>query len=207
MNRLPTLFIGFFLTFLLAWLGLVIVPYFQLGQLPPHVDEDAGMSYPLVRSGLAERGKQVYQASGCIYCHSQQIRPIDAAEATSRGWGARRSVARDYIYDKPHLLGTMRTGPDLTNIGKRQPSADWHHAHLYAPQSLLKGSIMAPYKYLYIVRKIDGNPSPQALKLADGYKPKEGYEVIPTPEATALVAYLLSLNHNYSLPEAPLPKE
>ncbi len=207
MNSLRTLFIGFTITFTLAWLGLVIIPYFQLGQLAPQVDEDAGMSYPLIRSGLAERGKQVYQANGCIYCHSQQVRPMDADPIKGRGWGPRRTVARDYIYDKPHLLGTMRTGPDLTNIGKRQPSADWHHAHLYAPQSMAEYSVMPPYRYIYTVQKIKSTPNPKAVKLAKGYQPEEGYEVIPTPDAIALVAYLQSMDRTYALPEAPLPKE
>jgi cytochrome c oxidase cbb3-type subunit 2 len=63
---------------------------------------------------------------------------------------------------------------------------------------------MAPYKYLYRVQKIQGQPSPKALKLEGKYAPAPGYEVVPTPDAEALVAYLLSLNRNYALPEAPL---
>lgn len=207
MNRLTTLFVGFFLTFVSGWLGLVIFPYFQIGQLGPQVNEDAGESFPVLRSGLADRGKQVYQASGCIYCHSQQLRPIDVEEEHSRGWGPRRTVARDYIYDKPVLLGTMRTGPDLTNIGKRQPSERWHHVHLYSPQSVTPESTMPPYRYLYQKRKIDGAPSPEALELSKSLAPGSGYEIIPTDDARALVAYLKSLDHTYGLNEAPLPKE
>jgi cytochrome c oxidase cbb3-type subunit 2 len=204
MNRLTTLFAGFFLTFLTAWMGLVIIPYIQFGQLEPKLDEDTGDQFPPARSGLAERGKQVYQASGCIYCHSQQIRPYDVEDGHNRGWGARRTVPRDYLNDKPHLLGTMRTGPDLTNVGQRLSDAAWHHEHLYAPQSKSPWSTMAPYKYLYRVQKIQGQPSPNALKLEGEYAPPPGYEVVPTPDAEALVAYLLSLNRNYALPEAPL---
>ncbi len=207
MNRLTTLFIGFLLTFLSGWLGLVILPYFQLGQLKPQVNEDAGESFPMVRSGLAERGKQVYQANGCIYCHSQQLRPIDVEDEHSRGWGPRRTVARDYIYDKPVLLGTMRTGPDLTNIGKRQSNEKWHHVHLYSPQSMIPESIMPPYRFLYTKQKIQGAPSPEALELPKDLAPDPGYEIVPTEDARALVAYLKSLDHTYALPEAPLPKE
>ncbi|MDX6766843.1 MAG: cbb3-type cytochrome c oxidase subunit II [Candidatus Methylacidiphilales bacterium] len=204
MNRLPTLFIGFFATFLTAWLGLVIIPYFQFGQLEPQVDPDTGDQFPPAPTGLALRGAQVYRASGCIYCHSQQIRPADLQDGHNRGWGARRTVPRDYLYEKPPQLGTMRTGPDLTNVGVRLNDAAWHHEHLYAPQSKAAWSIMAPYKYLYTVRKIEGQPSPKALKLQPPYAPAEGYEVVPTPDAEALVAYLLSLNRNYALPEAPV---
>ena len=49
-----------------------------------------------------------------------------------RGYGQRRTVSRDYIYDNPTMLGTMRTGPDLANVGGRYSEA-WQHAHLYPP--------------------------------------------------------------------------
>ena len=207
MNKMTTLFIGFFLTFLSGWLGLVIIPYFQIGQLKPQVNEDTGESFPLVRSGLADRGKQIYQTEGCMYCHTQQLRPIDVLDKHSRGWGPRRTVARDYIYDKPVLLGTMRTGPDLTNIGKRQPSDKWHYIHLYQPQIYTEESNMPPYRYLFKVQKLQGEGSPEALELTGKYAPPEGYEVVPTDEARALVAYLKSLDRTYELPEAPLPKD
>ncbi len=204
MNRLTTLFIGFFLTFLTAWVGLVIVPYFQFGQLEPQIDADTGDQFPALRTGLAQRGMQVYQANGCIYCHSQQIRPDHQGSDIARGWGARRTVPRDYIYDKPHLLGTMRTGPDLTSVGVRLNDVRWHHEHLYAPQSKSPWSTMAPYKYLYRLQEIQGQPSPKALRLTGKDAPAEGYEIVPTPDAEALVAYLISLNRNYALPEAPV---
>jgi cytochrome c oxidase cbb3-type subunit II len=211
MNQLKTFFVGFLTTFLLAWLGLVIVPYFQLGQLAPQVDEDAGMSYPLIRSGLAERGKQVYQQNGCISCHTQQLRPVDVVKESNRGWGARRSVARDYIYDQPVLLGESRVGPDLSNTGKRQVNGvqidgAWLHTLLYAPRSVSLSSNMPSYRFLYKKHKIQGNPSPHAVKLPPELAPPYGFEIIPTPEAVALVAYLQSLDHTYALPEAPLPK-
>jgi hypothetical protein len=88
-----------------------------------------------------------------------------------RGWGAnassgepRRSHPRDYIHDYPLLLGTMRTGPDLFNIGFRQDNRNWHHTHLYDPQIVSPGSIMAPFRYLYEKRKIVGQPSKDALR-------------------------------------------
>ncbi len=62
------------------------------------------------------------------------------------------ALAGDYSYDKPHLLGTMRTGPDLMNIGVRQPGADWHLGHLYQPRAYVSGSIMPSYPYLFDVK-------------------------------------------------------
>lgn len=203
MNRLTTLFIGFTLTFISSWLGLVIFPYIYLGQLEPVVDEDTGESFPPALSGLAEQGRQVYASNGCIYCHSQQVRPAHISADIERGWGGRRSVARDYISQKNVYLGTTRTGPDLSNIGVRKRDRMWHYLNLYDPQMVNKKSIMAPYKYLFITQEIKGQGSPNALTLTGRYAPEEGYEVVPTQEAIQLVEYLLSLNQDYSLPEAP----
>jgi cytochrome c oxidase cbb3-type subunit 2 len=101
----------------------------------------------------------------------------------------------------------MRTGPDLTNIGARQPTAMWHHQHLYQPAVVSPGSIMPSYRYLYETRKIEGQRSAEAIDLLPPDNPPEGYEIVPTYEAEALVAYLVSLNRNYPLPEAPEPPQ
>jgi cytochrome c oxidase cbb3-type subunit 2 len=145
---------------------------------------------------------EIYRANGCIYCHSQQIRPEGYGADILRNWGQRRTVARDYLYDKPVMLGTMRTGPDLTNIGLRQTSAEWHLRHLYNPRITSPGSIMPPFPFLFEKRKIGLRPSPDALKLTGVFAPEPGYEIVPRPEATALVQYLLSLKANTPLPEA-----
>jgi cytochrome c oxidase cbb3-type subunit 2 len=102
----------------------------------------------------------------------------------------------------------MRTGPDLSNIGARQPDANWHHQHLFEPRTVTDWSIMPAYRYLYKTRKIVGEPSRDAVQgLRGPHAPKPGYEVVPTEEAKALVAYLLSLKKNYKLPESPEPTE
>ncbi len=204
MSKLPLLFLGITGTFLSAWLGLVMAPLVQIGGMTAFEDED-GNVIPPPPSGLAIRGQDVYAANGCVYCHSQQVRPEHAGSDINRGWGTRPSRPRDYIYEKRNTLGTMRTGPDLTNIGQRYSGAagrEWHHRHLYAPQSVAKWSIMPPYRYLYKVQKIKGQPSANALKLEGKDAPPPGYEVVPTAEAEALVEYLLSLNRTYDLPEA-----
>lgn len=205
MNNLPKIFFGIFVIFASAWIGLVALPYFNLGFLQPQVQEDTGDVVPPPLSGLAAAGSGVYAAEGCMYCHSQQIRPEWAGADIARGWGLRRTVPRDYIYEKPVYLGTMRTGPDLTNIGARQPSKDWHHKHLYAPRVMSgEWSTMPAYRYLYNVQKIDGEQAADALVFDEGVEVPEGYEIVPTQRARALVAYLVSLNRNYSLEEAPL---
>jgi cbb3-type cytochrome oxidase cytochrome c subunit len=122
----------------------------------------------------------------------------------ARGWGKRRTVAEDYLFDSPVMLGSQRIGPDLANVGLRQPDANWQLCHLFAPRSEVKDSIMAPYPFLFEKRRIDGPPSPDALKFPAGFEPEAGYEIVPKFEARALVAYLASLRADAPIFEAPL---
>lgn len=207
MNRMTVIIVGAFLTFLSSWIGLVAYPYLQLGRFTPFTAEDTGDINPPPLSGMAVMGQRAYASSGCIYCHSQQVRQVGYGSDLERGWGARPTVARDYMRENPAFLGTMRTGPDLANIGARQPSAMWHHQHLYQPTVVSPGSIMPSYRYLYRLQKIEGQRSAKAIDLLPPDNPPDGYEVVPTYEAEALVAYLLSLNRNYPLPEAPEPPQ
>jgi len=121
------LFLGIFGTFVFSWAGLVFVPDIQIGHLDPQSDEEGTDIYPMPQSGMVERGRHIYAANGCVYCHSQQIRADYAGSDLDRTrdvgpqprpkWGDRRSAPRDYIFDHPVLLGKMRMGPDLANIG------------------------------------------------------------------------------------------
>jgi len=124
MKGLSSLFLGIFATFAFSWIGLALVPNFQIGHLDPQSDEDGTDVYPVPQSGMAERGRKIYTANGCYYCHSQQVRPDSDSADIERKWGDRRSAPRDYIYGRPVLLGEMRLGPDLSNIGKRAPADD-----------------------------------------------------------------------------------
>ena len=124
MKGLVSLFLGIFGTFTFSWLGLTVVPNLQIGALNPQMDEEGTDIYPAPKSGMAEHGRQVYAANGCIYCHSQQVRPDYLYVDIDRKWGARRSAPRDYIFDRPVLLGKERMGPDLANIGKRGPGEE-----------------------------------------------------------------------------------
>ncbi len=174
---------------------LVVMPYLLLKEVPPPAALKPYSSDQLV-------GRQSYIANGCVYCHSQQPRDIKQAPDATRGWG-RASVAGDYAYDTPHLLGTMRTGPDLLNIGARQPSKDWQLGHLYQPRAYTPGSIMPPYPYLFEVRQGSAQPGETVVNLPPSFA-KPGEVVVAKPEALALVAYLLSLDRTYPA-LAPLP--
>jgi hypothetical protein len=124
MKGLLPLFLGIFGTFAFSWVGLIFVPNIQIGHLDPQTDEEGTDIYPAPRSGMAERGRHIYAANGCNYCHSQQVRADYAASDIDRKWGERRSGPRDYIFDRPVLLGKMRMGPDLANVGHRAPVTD-----------------------------------------------------------------------------------
>ncbi len=203
MNRFRIIFTGFILTFFSSWVGLVLLPIITVGDFKQTVDPATGAKMPPDLSALEKRGQQVYVSQGCIYCHSQQIRPERAGTDIARGWGSRRTIADDYMAQGRALLGTMRTGPDLSNIGTRNPSDTWHLMHLYNPQTTSKGSNMPPFSFLFIEREIKHDKSPDALSLPAEFAPPEGMEIVPSEDAKALVAYLKSLKFSsYTVPGA-----
>jgi len=173
-----------------AVVALVGLPYLMLRDVKPPA---ALKPYTAQQS----RGRAIYVHDGCVYCHSQQPRDPAQAPDSSRGWG-RPSVAADYAYDSPHLLGTMRTGPDLFNIAARQPSQDWHLGHLYQPRAYTQGSIMPAFPYLFTAHRGPPAPGEKAINLPPQYAPP-GETVVATQDAVDLVAYLLSLDHTYPI--------
>src|SRR6266568_4725430 len=288
---LVPLFLGVFGTFAFSWVGLTVIPNLQIGALNPQMDEEGTDIYPAPKSGMAARGRGIYAANGCIYCHSQQIRPDYAAADIDRvrdagpsprpKWAERRSAPRDYIFDRPVVLGQERMGPDLADIGKAGPteeekpaaapaanapanstataqsppakagsgkpaaggsppapatsaaapaqsaaanpspapsaspnpnpngvppaySAAWHHRHLYSPRSMSLDSVdstMPAYKFLYEKHPISGERSADALELSGPDAPPPGWEIVPTYDASCLVAYLMSLDQSHPLKE------
>ena len=122
MKGLVPLFLGIFGTFAFSWVGLTVIPTWQIGHLNPESDEEGTDIYPQPQSGMFERGAHVYAANGCVYCHSEQVRADYAANDIERGWGNRRSAPVDYIFERPVFLGKMRMGQDLANIGARAPT-------------------------------------------------------------------------------------
>ncbi len=94
------------------------------------------------RTSLEEQGRLLYIQNGCSYCHTQYVRFLD--------WdlGAQRvAKAGDYVADRPHQLGSERTGPDLSQAGGEHPD-DWHMAHFINPRFTRPESIMPPWEFL-----------------------------------------------------------
>ncbi|MCM4167274.1 Cytochrome c6 [Arenibacter antarcticus] len=145
------------------------------------------------------QGLHVYISEGCVACHTQQVRNIEM----DKTWGDRPSIPSDYYYSKermdiwrqsPSLLGSERTGPDLTDIGRRQSSKDWHLLHLFNPRSVVGESVMPSYPWLF--QMIDSGSVKQkdvVVNLPEAFAPPSGTTVIAKEEALQLVAYLQSL--------------
>lgn len=200
-----------FASFLFAWFGLIVLPWTELGHLPPIHEEGSSDITPWDVSGAAHQGERVYAANGCIYCHTQQVRPATSGADIIRGWGTakdddgkditRRTYPRDYIWQHQVFLGNNRDGADLSNVAQRFPTAAGLYLYLYNPDKINPRSSMPQYRFLFITQKISGAPSEDALALTGRDAPPPGYEVVPSSAAKSLVAYLLSLKKGYHLPD------
>src|SRR6516162_1744854 len=144
MKGLAPLFIGIFGTFAFSWVGLTVIPNWQIGSLNPQSDEEGTDIYPRPQSGMFQRGAHVYAANGCVYCHSQQIRADYIADDIERKWGDRRSAPRDYIFQRPVFLGKMRMGQDLANIGARASAPEESPAPAGAASPAAQGAAASP---------------------------------------------------------------
>ncbi len=133
-----------------------------------------------------ERGRKVYLREGCGFCHTQFVRdlPMD------RPFG-RPSRPADYALEDPPMLGTQRTGPDLADVGTRQPSEAWHLIHLYDPRAVVPQSVMPAYRW-YFVEKDQAGPGDVVVPVPAGRAPR-GKVIVAGPHGMELVRYLLSL--------------
>ncbi len=160
-------------------------------------------------SGDAKAGKLIYIAEGCVGCHSQQVRNVEM----DKMFGSRPGMASDYAnigrtsiwQNTATLMGTERTGPDLTDVGNRQSSQDWNLMHLYQPRSVVAQSIMPSYKWLF---ELKANPSKNDVVVsmpAEFLDGKTG-KLVAKKEALQLVAYIQSLKQT-PLPNGTVPQE
>ena len=187
MTRIALIFLGAFAAIAMSFTALTLLPRMQLSTIEP-TPGTSDYTYD------EQLGREVYKSEGCIYCHSQQVRPEGFGADIKRGWGPRGSRSGDYVYDETHQLGTMRTGPDLHDIASRQPSRDWHLAHLYQPRSVSPGSVMPAYPYLFeIKRESNVMASEVTVPLSSEYAPPGDSVVVATERALALYDYLMTL--------------
>lgn len=154
-------------------------------------------------------GKKSFIANGCVACHTQQVRNVDMDNV----WGSRPGIPADYAgisridfwTNTATLMGTERTGPDLTNIGLRQPSLAWNLLHLYQPRAVVEKSIMPAYPWLFEI-KSELSEKDVEVVVPDAYRKGITGKIVATQEALNLVAYLQSLKQ-VPLPDGNTPKE
>ena len=157
-------------------------------------------------SADAVKGKGIYIANGCVACHTQQVRNVDM----DKTWGQRPGMAADYAdihrtdfwRNTATLMGTERTGPDLTDVGNRQPSKDWNLVHLFNPRIVVKESIMPAYSWLFTIKKQPAK-SDVIVNVPKEYLNGEEGKVVASKDALYLIAYLQSLRQT-KLPEGML---
>ncbi|GAB3221717.1 cytochrome-c oxidase, cbb3-type subunit I [Algoriphagus aestuariicola] len=162
---------------------------------------------------LELEGRDLYIANGCVGCHSQMIRPF---RSETERYGE-YSKAGEFVYDRPFLWGSKRTGPDLHRVGGKYPDS-WHYHHMVDPRSMSPGSLMPPYPWL-TTNELDISDLPakirtlqklgvpyvegfdlaataeyekQAAQVVANLK-DAGVEVAPNTEIVALIAYLQRL--------------
>jgi mono/diheme cytochrome c family protein len=86
------------------------------------------------------RGRDLFKRNGCNYCHTQYVREQDTAMGDLSDGG-------NYMFDNPMILGSERTGPDLSYVGRKRAER-WEIEHLRNPRDLSPLSIMASYDFL-----------------------------------------------------------
>lgn len=160
-------------------------------------------------SGDALKGRNLYISNGCVACHTQQVRNVDM----DKNWGSRPGIAADYAAihrtdlwrNTATLMGTERTGPDLTDIGNRQPSADWNLVHLFNPRIVVKESIMPAYPWLFTLKMEPAKGDVVVNVPKEAMNGKEG-KWVATQDALYLIAYLQSLKQTKLPSDNPAPE-
>jgi cytochrome c oxidase cbb3-type subunit II len=160
-------------------------------------------------SGDALAGKHIYIAEGCVACHSQQVRNAEMDKV----FGSRPGMASDYANihrtsiwaNTATLMGTERTGPDLTNVGNRQPGKEWNLMHLFNPRSVVAQSIMPSYEWLFEIKETP-DKNDIIVSMPERFLNNRKGKVVASKKALQLVAYLQSLKQA-ALPQDVKPAE
>lgn len=205
MKNFPLFFFGIFVIFASSWVGLILTPHLQYGNLKTiseELDEETLKAisgdtlFPRSAIGHAEKGKKVYQSLGCITCHTQQVQhrqknPYETFSADFlRGYGERPSVARDYIRQKKVSIGYRRIGQDLMDVGSRLEHPTDVYAYLSLQENEGKTNIKHP-RYPFLFKKQSSNNASS----------------VPNRKAVLLADYLMHLRLDYKLPEVRWEKE
>ena len=142
------------------------------------------------RKQLIQEGEHIFAISGCWYCHTDQTRTLvqDVVLNGSDSFPAPPSSANEYIYQKVTFPGTRRIGPDLSRVGIKRPSRDWHIGHFWSPKTASKGSIMPAFQHFFdddprgVIKGEAGVPNHQFEAIYQ-YLMTKGTRITPPTEA------------------------
>ncbi len=148
-------------------------------------------------TALEQEGRDVYIREGCNNCHTQTVRPL-VAEVLRYG---DYSKSGEFVYDRPFLWGSKRTGPDLARLGGKYPDA-WHYKHMDSPRSMVPKTNMPDYGWI-----ADNALNPPRIKhkmdvLGFPYTSAEIKALVGKTEMDAMVAYLQKLGSDIPWREA-----
>jgi len=151
---------------------------------------------------LQQEGRDIYMREGCNNCHSQTVRTL-AADIERYGNGGTNSKSGEFVYDRPHLWGSRRTGPDLARIGLKypDPKGAWHKKHMANPQSVVPASNMPAYAFLN--KPLDTTYSEKKMKLLGfPYTQADLDELKGKTEMDAIIAYMRKLGTDIPVKKA-----
>ena len=220
--------LGLSVSFGVAWMAVIVIPFFKMRNIHPVAltEEPGSDPYFPKRTGRVADGAKVYAENGCYVCHTQLVRPTYAGNDMFRpDWGGlksdpdrgdtrRETNEFDFQYEKFAQIGVNRFGPDLSNIGRRieslyAPAPDspsrWLYAYLYNPryEANRAKSGCPGFRFLFDKQKIGGGPSVDAVTFSDGKSPgDENHVYVPSSDARALVSYLLNLKKDQPVPDS-----
>src|SRR6266540_2421362 len=105
-------------------------------------------------SDQAVKGRNLFAQNGCYVCHSGYVRPQDVRESLYFLYPKVSQPGDFYGSDQsPNLLGTERTGPDLSQESGWHPD-DWQSAHFYDPRFTDPLSLMPSMKSLFSDKQV-----------------------------------------------------
>ncbi|HIJ86721.1 MAG TPA: cytochrome C oxidase Cbb3 [Desulfuromonadales bacterium] len=151
---------------------------------------------------LQQEGRDLYMREGCNNCHSQTVRTL-AADVERYGNGGGYSKSGEFVYDRPHLWGSRRTGPDLARIGLKypDPKGAWHRKHMADPQSVVPASNMPAYAFLNT--PLDTTYSERKMKLLKfPYTQADLDDLKGKTEMDAMIAYMRKLGTDIPVKKA-----
>ena len=142
-------------------------------------------------TALQQEGRDVYIREGCNNCHTQTVRPL-VAEVLRYG---DYSKSGEFIYDRPFLWGSKRTGPDLARLGGKYPDS-WHYKHMATPRAMVPQTNMPDYGWL-VENTVDPATIQRKMEvLGFPYTAEEIRALSGKNEMDAMVAYLQKLGND-----------